>query len=328
MAWYWRLLSVTATLMILGGYAYSTSLEMDGCVADDVRFLMLPATFEHDPESRISKQVIGIFAAAILAGGFSFTGLLTFAVRNPPFQAEAVFLPGLTSCAVGLLTVIYSFLISKRYYWNIPAYLSAIIAALGIVGYGGLMLYTYRKIGRGRRSRQGAPPSMPPLQPEESTEALVPRYQDPGYYDNYIRNMFPSSTNSPAQPPAGYNPDSITEEEMQRQQMLMLLLQQNPSTTPDASQSTFRIDWQGQDQEQDDRTPVSGSYGGATNSSGSGSSVYPLSGITRRFTDQTMQPWDGVWRDPMPASMQAPGRAQMSGWDAREERRRQIESGR
>ncbi|KAK5163451.1 uncharacterized protein LTR77_010633 [Saxophila tyrrhenica] len=298
-------------------------------------FLMLPATFIHDDELRVSKQVIGIFAVAILAGGFAFTGLLTFAVRDAEFHANTVYLQSLVSCAVGLLTVLYSLFINKRYYWNIPAYLSTAVAVIGILAYSGLVFYKSHRTGRVRPRRSMVPSSLP-VQPEDSrsTETLVPRYQDTAFYDNYVQNMWPTSTRSPSHSPqpGGHTSEAISEEEMQRQQMLMLLNRETPSTTPDLSQSTFRIDWQGQDQDQDDRTPVSGYYeaGTQTSGSGSGSSGYPRSGISRKFSwqTQTMQPWDGVWRDPVPASMRAPGRAQMSGFDVREERRRQIESGR
>ena len=313
---------------------------------------MLPSTFVHDEDLRISKQVIGIFAIAILAAGFSFTGLLTFAVRNPIFQADTVCIPALMSCTVGLLTIFHSFLISTRYYWNIPAYLSIVAAVLSVLGYGVLLFLTHRKRHRRERSQHVvSPPTVSRPSDSTSREALVPRYQDSTYYENYIQNMFPTSAHTPPPPQQtrGYDPNSISEEEMQRQQMLMLLLQQNQSSTPNASQSTFHIDWQ--DQEQDEgatpthgyyapgtqssasissvtATPTQGYYAPGTHSSASGSSVHPLSSISRHFPDQGLRPWDGVWRDPMPAEMQAPGRVQVAGQRGREERRRQIESNR
>ena len=161
---------------------------------------------------------------------------------------------------------------------------------------------------------------MSPVQPESANrEASAPRWQDPIYYENYIRNMFPSSAHAPSQNP-GYNPNSITEEEMQRQQMLMLLLHKDQAPTPDTSQSTFRIEWQGQDH--DDGAPVGGYYAPHPNSASTLSS-YPLTGISRQWTNQELRPWDGVWREPTSAMSMGRPRSQ----ELREERRRQIEMG-
>lgn len=315
---------------------------------------MLPTTFAHDEDLRISKQVIGIFAIAILAAGFSFTGLLAFAVRNTLFTTESVYIPALVSCIVGFLTIFYSFIISKRFYWGVPAYLTIVVAILSMLGYGGLLFLTRRKTHRRPRSQNVVSPPAA-YRPSESTsrETLVPRYQDSAYYDNYIANMFPASANTPPpqQTRSGYDPDSISEEEMQRQQMLMLLLQQNQPSAQNASQSTFRIDWQDQEQEENappahgyhgtgshstvsptsaTPTPTHGYYAPGAGSNTSGVSVIPLSSLSSQFSDRGLRPWDGVWRDPVPATMQAPGRVQVAGRDGsgREERRRQIESGR
>ena len=91
--WYWRIIALGSTVVILGG------------------FLMLPITFDSQAQLRMSKAALGIFAVALLTAGFSFTALLCFAVRNPLFQADAVFLPSLTACAIGLLTIFYLSLI-------------------------------------------------------------------------------------------------------------------------------------------------------------------------------------------------------------------------
>lgn len=285
---------------------------------------MLPVTFDSDPGLRISKAAIGILAVAILAAGFALTGLLTFAVKAPIFHADNIFLPSLISCAIGLLTILYDFIISSRYVWNTPALLLIIAAAISTAVYGGLLIFTHRRI----RSVQSRGPSLlPPAQqhqPERpSREGSL--WQDPAYYDNYIRNMFPTSAHQPAQPTGGYDPNSITEEEMQRQQMLMLLLNKEPMHTPDSS--TFRIDWQGQEQE--DLPPAHGYYAPNVNSP---TSAYPLRGITRQFTnEQLRQPWDGVWRGPAPALALTPtqsGHARDNSMERREQRRREIEMGR
>ena len=277
---------------------------------------MLPRTFENDPLIRFSKAAIGIFAIAILTAGFCVSGLLAFAVRSPLFQADAIFLPSLTSCIVGVLTICYNFIISPRFYWNTPALLTVLAAALSTLSYAGLLFYTRRKISA-LRSR--GPSILRERSESGSMEASASRWQDPIYYENYVRNMFPASAH-PSMQTTGYDPNSITEEEMQRQQMLMLLLHQPQASTPNASQSTFRIDWQGQDQ--DDLPPTHGYY--APHSASTASSAYPSTGTSRQWTNQQLRPWDGVWRDPVPA----PSRVRATSQELREERRREIEMGR
>lgn len=282
---------------------------------------MLPATFERDPDLRVGQAVVGIFAVALLTAGFSFTALLCFAVRNPLFQADNVFLPAFTSCALGLLTVFYNFLIYNRYYWNTPALLVTVAAAISTIVYGGLLIWTQRKVGFVKTRIQHNLP-VPMVQmgrsagAENSQTALT---QEQTYYANYNQNMFPSAYRGPPTvPPTGYDPDSITEEEMQRQQMLMLLLtREHPSTSPDPTSSTYQIDWQGREDE-DVATPANGWY--APPHSGAPSSAYPQTaypspGITRQSTQQDLRPWDGVWRE-----VRRPGSQ-----DLRDARRREIE---
>jgi hypothetical protein len=306
-AWYWRIVALGSSLIVLGG------------------FLMLPVTFETNAQLRISKSALGVFAVALLAAGFSFTALLCFAVRNPLFQADAVFLPALTSCAIGLLTVFYDFLISSKYTWNTPALLVTVAAALSTIVYGGLLIYAHRRIGLIK-----ARGSSMPLRPQSFGSSTGP-WQEPTYYENYNRNMFPTSVREPTS--MGYDPNQITEEEMQRQQMLMLLLHKEQPPTPDPSQSTFHIDWQGQEQE--DGPPANGYYAPQPQTayppqSAHPETAFPQSGISRQWTGE-LRPWDGVWRGPpqrgrASSSIQAWERA--ASRERREERRREIEAGR
>lgn len=285
---------------------------------------MLPGTFIEDKELRVSETFIGIFAIAILAAGFAFTGLLSFAVRNALFQSDAIYLPSLISCFVGFLTIFYDFLINSRYTWNTPAFLTVIAASLSTIIYGALFFWTRRKIRKMRSQTPNMNMQSVPLQGESVNGSGNPLWQDAAYYENYVRNMFPASANQPSPVQQhGYDPNTITEEEMMRQQMLMLLLQKDQPNTPNPSESTFRIDWQGQDHE--DPGPAHGYY--APNSAvSSQSSAYPLTAISRQFTND-LRPWDGVWRGPGPAPPQANlgGHVVSPVTDLREARRRQIE---
>ncbi|KAK3069753.1 hypothetical protein LTR53_011648 [Teratosphaeriaceae sp. CCFEE 6253] len=312
--WYWRIIALIASIIILGG------------------FLILPITFDNAAQLRISKAALGIFAVALLTAGFSFTALLCFAVRNPLFQADAVFLPTLTSCVIGLLTIFYSFLISSRYVWNIPALLLTIAGSVTTIIYGALLVYTHRRIGI-VKARGGSMPLNTHQRPD-SLNSAGGTWQDQTYYENYNRNMFPTSIREPQ--PMGYDPNQITEEEMQRQQMLMLLLHREQPPTPDPSQSTFRLDWQA-GQEADEAPPPNGWYApGSQNAppqSGYPETAYPPStGISRQWTGE-LRPWDRVWRGP-PQQQSPQQGARVAGaireWDhvgTREERRREIERG-
>ncbi|EME86021.1 uncharacterized protein MYCFIDRAFT_151027 [Pseudocercospora fijiensis CIRAD86] len=280
-AWYWRLVAIGSSFMILGG------------------FLMLPVTFEKQAKKdlRIGQAVVGIFAVALLTAGFSFTGLVCFAVRNPLFQAETVFLPSLTSCALGLLTIFYNFLVFNRYEWNTPALLVTIAAALTTIVYGGLLLRAQRKVNSVKAKRPTLPVPMTRIQ--QDSESSLWHGQGTAYYQNYNRNMFPSAYTSTHVQPAQtaqqstYDSDSITEEEMQRQQMLMLLLQNDHDiSTPDPTASTFRIDWQGREEEE---APAQGYYA-PSSASVTPITAYAPQGIGRQCSND-LQPWDGVWRE-------------------------------
>ncbi|KAK4575002.1 hypothetical protein LTR86_000852 [Recurvomyces mirabilis] len=321
--WYWRILALGSAVIILGG------------------FLILPVTFDDDPGLRIAKSALGIFAIALLTAGFSFTALLSFL-----FQADAVFLPSLLACALGLLTVFYDFLISSKFTWNVPALLTVVASAVSTIVYAGLLIYTYRRINLLKSSGtygdvRGS--ANMPLRPASFGGSSMSTWQEPTFYENYNRNMFPSSIREtqPAQPqgaPQGYNPNEITEEEMQRQQMLMLLLHREQPPTPDPSQSTFRIDWQqGREEEEGSGTPVNGYYAPQPQTAYPPQSAlppetaYPSPGLNRQWTGE-LRPWDGVWRGGPP---QPRGRASSSiqAWERaasrerREARRREIEGG-
>lgn len=313
----------------------SNEILIKGNADGSTSFLMLPITFLNDDKLRLSKAAVGIFAVAILTAGFSFTGLLTVTVRNPFFQADSLFMPALISCALGLLTIFYNFLINTRYVWNTPAFLLVTAAALSTLVYGALLLYTHRRINK-LRDRGNNIQRISQLQRENSSCAdhIVDRstnsertlYQDPQFYDNYVRNMFPTSAHAPSQPAGGYDPTSITEEEMQRQQMLMLLLQKDHSPSPDpASGGTYRIDWQGRDE--DEAVPRHGYYAPQHAPRPS------MGSIQRHLSRQSLQPWDGVWRSPAPmqrgraSQLQLQENVRPMSPEERERRRRQIEMG-
>ncbi|KAH9821999.1 hypothetical protein Tdes44962_MAKER04896 [Teratosphaeria destructans] len=313
--WYWRMVAAASSLMILGG------------------FLMLPATFDTSEGLKVNASVIGIFAVALLTAGFSLTALVCFAVRSPFFQADSIFLPALISSVLGLLTVLYNFLISSKYKWNTPALLVTVAAALSSIIYAVLLVFTRRRgsdaSARGASVALGAQAQGMGLRHAHSISSGAGTWQDSTYYENYNQNMFPAAAREPQ--PTGYDPNHITEEEMQRQQMLMLLLQKDQHPSPDPSASTFRIDWQGRDE--DEGPPPNGYYAPGSSASQTPASAYPPTaylsqpGLTRQWAEQ-LRPWDGVWRG-VARSGSAAAQSQRNGSrEQREERRREIELGR
>jgi len=294
---------------------------------------MLPATFDNDPLLRVGKSVIGIFAVALLTAGFSLTALLCFAIRNPIFQADAIFMPSLSSSILGLLTIFYGFLISSRFSWNTPALLVTIAAALSTLIYASLLLWTHRKL-RSIRSHQTITQPVHVRAASIASDNNTP-YQAPSYYENYVRNMYPASAHQ-TQAAGGYEDPNpiISEEEMQRQQMLMLLLQRDQQPSPDPSSDTFRLDWQ---VSQEQETPVQGYYapgsGSASASASYPNTAYPTfspqvrpPGLVRQLTQEGLRPWDGVWRG-VAARRVPEGQDWALSQDEREVRRRQIEMG-
>lgn len=315
---------------------------------------MLPATYVDVNTLRVNQTAVGVFGIAILTGGFAFSALLTFTMQNPLFQAEAIHQPCALASGVGLLTVFYNFIISSSYHWKTSTLLLAIAAGVSTIVYTGLLLLSLRRVSHIRSRPPPASSSLPltmsspgrtsfaspattyepsTLAPSERTSS----YQPSGYYENYIRNMYPTSTRQPEPNPAdlGYDPSSISEEEMQRQQMLMLLLA-NESPAHQQQQSTFHIDWQG---EADD-SPAHGYYapGAATGSSmetgtGTGGSwpspaPPPEQSTARRWTRGALRPWDGVWRGvARREEQQQEQNQQQQNPMGREERRREIELG-
>lgn len=323
---------------------------------------MLPATYVESSTLKVDQTAVGIFGIAILTAGFSFSALLTFIIRNPLFQAEAIHQPCGIASIIGLLTVFYDFIVSSTYVWKIHSLLLAIAAGISTIVYAGLFLLSQRRISQIRSQPRpadhvplavplgSASPARtsftgPAVSTYEPTTERSSSYQPTGYYENYIRNMYPTSARSGNSPPGeptgtgdtGYDPHSISEEEMQRQQMLMLLLANDQPPQLSQQRSTYNIDWEGQDLEPDS-APAHGYYApgtGTGSSSGVGTgSSWPSVELPApsRFQKLKMKPWDGVWRgvtrrvESQPQNLQQQ-QQQQHAVDVREERRREIELG-
>ena len=242
----------------------------------NLRFLILTSQYDSDSQLRISSSSLAVFAVALITAGIALTGLTCYGVRNWLFHADAVFLPATSSCAIGLLTVFYCFLISSRYVWNTGALLHTIAAAVSTLAYGCLLVWTHRRISFLKHSPTAAhiPLESPAYLPGGSTSYTSPNgpISDPAYYNNFVANMYPGARTVPVGnastiqtsadlaptfplPPTANN--LLSEEEATRQQMLILLLDKNGNaiTPQPAHNSSYRIDWN-DTQGDDDREPL------------------------------------------------------------------------
>ncbi|KAF2195985.1 hypothetical protein GQ43DRAFT_285952 [Delitschia confertaspora ATCC 74209] len=221
--WYWRLIALAASWLILGGY------------------LILPGLYEKNPELKFSQAVLLVLVVALMTAGYSFTALLCFAVRKEIFQAEAIFLPALTSSVIGLLTIAYNFLSSRRYLWNTAAIIGTSLSITSTLMYGVLLLITHRRI----------------VKRKEESPRNQKLWSEPSFYNNFIANTYPSalsrgnSQNSGHSQGRGNVNGSLSntadnpfwsEDDGINHQMALLLMKSDHGPPPDAASATFRID--------------------------------------------------------------------------------------
>jgi hypothetical protein len=195
------------------------------------------------------------------------------------------------------------------------------IAAASAILYGMLALLAQRKIGSMssmqnssiyHRSIGGTP-----------TQGL---WQEPNYYQNFVQNMHPTAR-SPASFEAPISAFPVSEEEMVNQQMAGLLRKTDPGPSPDASQSTFRLEWpQGEEDEFDAfgrRRQRTFSASGRLLAPGNPSSHHTAR--TRSESVQESRP--GVWAKLRGRPESRGGPASQARAKSRDERRREIELG-
>ncbi|ORY16462.1 hypothetical protein BCR34DRAFT_476264 [Clohesyomyces aquaticus] len=288
--WYWRFIALAASWMILGG------------------FLILPGLYAKDPELKFSQAVLSVFVVALMTAGYSFTALLCFACRNEVFQAEAIFLPSLTSSALGLLTIAYNFLSSRRYLWNTAAISGTAISSTSTVLYGILLLWTHRRIVKMK---------------EKSSSRSQQLWSEPTFYSNFIQNMYPST-----RPPAPDPQYPLSEDDRINQQMFMLLQKAEPSPSADAASATFRIDLP-EDPEEQRQANSQELLGTPTITPPTAHPDWNRSRANSRpdslSEEQAWQRWDRGRTAARPSSVG--GRSNHSRAMSREERRREIELG-
>jgi len=222
-AWYWQLIAQIASWMVLGG------------------FLILPSTFDSDPKLRFSHGVLAIIIVALLTGGYSLTALLWFACPSLLFRLDHIFMPLFSISTFGFLAVVYGFATSPRYTFSqASAPITLALALSSAIGYGLLALMAHAKLNKINRQQNDAAFYHRSVSGTPTTST----WQDPLYYQNWIANMYPS-----ARSPGSFDGGSTmtmpppTDDELVNQQMARLLAKHDSGPSPEATQTTFRLEW-------------------------------------------------------------------------------------
>jgi hypothetical protein len=132
-------------------------------------YLVIAPTFDDEATLRVGKTALSIFGIVLFALGYICTFVLYFLCRSWAFQADAIFLyessplpvcigsmltfycrPSLTSSSLGLLTILYTFLVNSHTTWNTVPILSLVVATVSTLFYSLLLLFTHHKIAHAR----------------------------------------------------------------------------------------------------------------------------------------------------------------------------------
>jgi hypothetical protein len=189
--------------------------------------------------------------------------------------------------------------------WGISAISGTVLSATATLTYGALLLWTHHRIvkiaGNGG-SRQ--------------------LWSNESYYTNYVHNMYPTATRSPAATPEA----PISEYDPVNQQMALLLMKSDPRPSPDAHSTTFRIDMP-EDREQMERQAYSQELVGTLGQVYAGHNRNRAESQPDSLSEQ--QAWER-WQDRGRAADRPASIGQRSNHSrglSREERRREIELG-
>jgi hypothetical protein len=167
------------------------------------------------------------------------TALLSVAVSSIVFRHDSIFVPSASCSAFGFVACVWALVTSQRYSAATPS--SSVTIALTIVStffYGGFALYTRRRIQQSTRR---------PIWPAHIAWH-DPAWQDPHYYQqNYATSPYLAAAHTSIGSEAGggypHSMPVMSEDEMVSHQMAKLLRKTEPGPSPDATQSTFRLEW-------------------------------------------------------------------------------------
>ncbi|KAI4091753.1 MAG: hypothetical protein LQ339_008075 [Xanthoria mediterranea] len=170
-----------------------------------IGFLIFPSAFPNSRSEGLSSRGSAIIAVVLLAVGYVSVTILSLVCKSWLFRMDVIYVPCLFSSIMGLINVIIRLghKDEMQSTWDSSSLTAIVLAAISSATYLALTLITFRKIHMVR-----------------ARDAMHRHHSDSESY-----HLLP-------------------EDEMQRQQLLRLLLQRENSkkVSPDASQSTFRID--------------------------------------------------------------------------------------
>lgn len=331
--WYWRLIALAASWMILAGYVTILQLKALGTAkskANNPRPAVISYSLACTPKIPSSDSAPPCCPSLSSPCSppdtpsprcFALPAAMSASKQNPsscttcPTTALTIILlttpysPALASSALGLLTIAYNFLASRSYEWGTAAISGTVISATSTLLYGALLLWTHRRM----------------IKSQEKSAPRPNMWSEQTYYTNYISNMYPTSSRSPSAPPEL----PLTEDDGINQQMAMLLMKSDSGTSPDASSATFRIDLP-EDREERERIANSQELRGSPPAAAH--PVYreqPNGRSSRPDSLSEQQAW-ARWQDRGRTTDRPPsvsGRSHHSRNVSREERRREIELG-
>lgn len=269
--------------------------------------MILPATFDSNGQYRVSRTALGCFSIALLVVGFAIDAVACLICRDRHFRIDCVLLPGLVSCILGLLTVLYSFIVSSRYVWNTTALIVTLGSAISAAVYATLLILACRKMAATRKHGHRFTPlvaARPSLSsPSTYHTSASSTYHASSFFENHVANTYPASLTttsqahlSPSIPPHELE---LTEEDLMRQQMLMLLADKSEFQTspgPASSDSFNRIDFSPTDDFDATRNPRLSLLADNQRHPATSLSRQSSQQSWRRMDDSHFQPWDGVWR--------------------------------
>ncbi|KAL8981883.1 MAG: hypothetical protein Q9205_003452 [Flavoplaca limonia] len=170
-----------------------------------IGFLVFPAAFPNDRTEGLTSRASAIVAGVLLVIGYVSATILSLVCKSWLFRMDVIYVPCLFSSIMGLINVTIRLGQSHNMHsiWDSSSIAALVLAATSSAIYLVLTLITFRSIHRVR-----------------ARDAMHRHHSDSESY-----HLLP-------------------EDEMQRQQLLRLLLQRESSkkVSPNASQSTFRID--------------------------------------------------------------------------------------
>ncbi|KAL8691600.1 MAG: hypothetical protein Q9224_004143, partial [Gallowayella concinna] len=170
-----------------------------------IGFIIFPASFPNNTTEGLGSRDFAILAGLLLAVGYVLAVALSLVCKSWMFRMDVIYVPCLFSSIMGLINITINLGKNPGNHsiWSSSSIAAVVLAAISSAIYLTLTLITFRNIHIVR-----------------ARDAMHRHHSDSESY-----HLLP-------------------EDEMQRQQLLRLLLQRENSkkVSPDASQSTFRID--------------------------------------------------------------------------------------